>query len=106
MPIWFYLSQFIMSLVGPIIFNSLKVLAVGTVTYVGINLMLDQVTDLIISRLSGLPNDIRMILGLAKLDVVVNIVLSAVSTRFIMSGMNKATGSKTTRTFKTPGEGA
>ena len=106
MPIWLWIAQFVMSLVGPLIFNALKILGIGTVTYVGINLMLDQVSDYIISRLSGLPNDLRMILGLAKLDVVINIVLSAVTTRFVMSGLNKGTGKKSVRTFKGPAEGA
>lgn len=103
MPIWVWIGQFIFTLLGPVIFNSLKILGIGAVTYVGINLMLDQVSDFIISRLAGLPNDIRMILGLAKIDVVINIVLAAVTTRFVMSGMNKGSGKKSVRTFKGPG---
>lgn len=93
---FFYVAMLVVQIVGPILFYILKLLGVGAVTYVGINLVLDQVKDYVIANLVNVPVQVQQILGLAKFDVAVNIYLAAVTARLLLAGYNKATagGSK------------
>lgn len=89
-----FLSLLITSLV-PLVKMVLKALGVGIVSYVGINLVLTEATDVIMVNMLGLPIEVQQILGLLKLDVAVNIILSAITTKLTLSGLNKLTDSKT-----------
>lgn len=89
------LFSFLSTIAGPLVKQVLKALGIGMVSYFGLQLMLDQVKDYVTSSFSGLPADVVSILGLAKVDVAVNIMLAAVITRAVVSGMDKATGSIT-----------
>lgn len=88
-----FLSLLITSLV-PLVKMVLKALGVGIVSYVGINLVLTEATDVIMVNMLGLPIEVQQILGLLKLDVAVNIILSAITTKLTLSGLNKLTDSK------------
>lgn len=88
-----FLSLLITSLV-PLVKMVLKALGVGIVSYVGINLVLTEATDVIMVNILGLPIEVQQILGLLKLDVAVNIILSAITTKLTLSGLNKLTDSK------------
>jgi len=91
-----YIAMLVIQIVGPIIFYALRLLGIGVVTYVGINLVLDQVKDYVIGNFVNVPVQVQQILGLAKFDVAVNIYLAAVTARLLLAGYNKATagGSK------------
>lgn len=91
-----YIAMLAIQIVGPIVFHALRLLGIGVVTYVGINLVLDQVKDYVIGNFSNIPLQVQQILGLAKVDVAVNIYLAAVTARLLLAGYNKATagGSK------------
>jgi hypothetical protein len=93
---FFYIAMLVIQIVGPIIFYALRLLGIGVVTYVGINLVLDQVKDYVIGNFVNVPVQVQQILGLAKFDVAVNIYLAAVTARLLLAGYNKATagGSK------------
>lgn len=93
---FFYIAMLVIQIVGPIIFYVLRLLGIGVVTYVGINLVLDQVKDYVIGNFVNVPVQVQQILGLAKFDVAVNIYLAAVTARLLLAGYNKATagGSK------------
>lgn len=93
---FFYIAMLVIQIVGPIIFYVLRLLGIGVVTYVGINLVLDQVKDYVIGNFVNVPIQVQQILGLAKFDVAVNIYLAAVTARLLLAGYNKATtgGSK------------
>lgn len=84
---------FLSTVLGPLISKVLTGLGIGAVSYVGINLMLEQVKDYIVSSFGGVGSDTLMLLGLAKVDISINIVLAAVTARAVYSGMSKATGS-------------
>lgn len=88
-----FLSLFITSLV-PLVKMVLKALGVGIVSYVGINLVLTEATDVIMVNMLGLPIEVQQILGLLKLDVAINIILSAITTKLTLGGLNKLTDSK------------
>lgn len=91
-----YIAMLAIQIVGPIVFSVLRLLGIGLVTYVGINLVLDQVKDYVIANLVNVPVQVQQILGLAKFDVAVNIYLAAVTARLLLAGYNKASagGSK------------
>lgn len=78
----------------PIAKMVLKALGIGIVSYVGINLVLTQATDVIINSVLGLPVQVQQLLGLIKLDVAINIVLSAITTKLTLKGIDKLTDSK------------
>lgn len=79
----------------PVVKMVLKALGVGVVSYVGINLILSEATDMIMVNFLGLPIEVQQIFGLLKVDVAVNIILSAIATKLALSGLNKLTDSKT-----------
>lgn len=87
--------MFLSAIVGPLVAKVLTSLGLGAVTYVGITVLLSTVKTYLIGEVNGLPGDLLAILGLAKLDVAVNIMLSAVAARAALSGVNLSTGKKT-----------
>jgi hypothetical protein len=93
---YFYIAFLVIQIVGPIIFYAVRLLGFGLITYVGINVAMDQVLNYITNYMIVLPLYLQQILGLAKLDVVANIYFSAVTARMLIAGYNAATsgGSK------------
>ncbi|MCY1313549.1 hypothetical protein D9M70_640810 [compost metagenome] len=55
---------------------------------------MDQVKDYVLANVANVPLSVQQILGLAKFDVCINIVLSAVAARFVVAGYNKLSGSR------------
>lgn len=88
-----FISVLVTALI-PLVKMVLKALGVGIVSYVGINLVLSEATDVIMVNILGLPVEVQQILGLLKLDVAVNIILSAITTKLTLNGINKLTDSK------------
>lgn len=88
-----FISVLVTALI-PLVKMVLKALGVGIVSYVGINLVLSEATDVIMLNILGLPVEVQQILGLLKLDVAVNIILSAITTKLTLNGINKLTDSK------------
>lgn len=84
--------SFLSTIAAPLVKNVLVALGIGMVTFAGFQLMVNQAKSWVQSSFSGLPSDVIAILGLAKVDVAVNIVFAAVITRAVVAGMNKATG--------------
>ncbi|WP_043311466.1 DUF2523 domain-containing protein [Pseudomonas sp. ML96] len=87
--------MFLSAIVGPLVAKVLTSLGIGAVSYIGITVLLAGVKTYLIGEITGLPGEILAILGLAKVDVAVNIVLSAVAARAALSGVNLSTGKKT-----------
>lgn len=100
-----YLAQFLLMIAIPIVKYVLRAIGFGFVTYVGINMIIDQAKNYIISEIGGAGSTILSILGLMKIDVAINLMLAAVTTRFILSGFDKASGSKRHPVWSKPGSG-
>ncbi|WP_137885734.1 DUF2523 domain-containing protein [Pseudomonas sp. 2FE] len=83
---------FLTTILGPLVVKVLTSLGIGAVSYVGINMLLDQVKSYVVSSFGGAGADTLALLGLAKVDIAVNIVLSAVTARAVYAGMNAASG--------------
>jgi hypothetical protein len=86
---------FLSSIVGPLAAKILTSLGLGAVTYIGITALLTTVRIYLINNVGGVPADIAMLFGLLKVDIAINIMLSAVTARAVIAGMNKTTGKKT-----------
>lgn len=87
--LWHLLS----TVAGPLVNRILTGLGIGAVSYVGINLMLGQAKSYIVSNFGSLAHNVMLLLGVAKVDIAVNIIFAAVVARAVASGMNKGSGS-------------
>lgn len=98
-----YLTQLLILIVGPLVKMVLRMLGFGFVTYVGFNLVIGQAQSYVFARMGEAGPIIQQILGLAKFDVVINIFFAAIATRFILSGIDRATDRKRNQVWNRPG---
>ncbi len=91
---YFHLAVLFSTIVVPIVVKIFKALGIGAVTYVGINQVMSVAASYIESQLGGTTVLMQSMLGVAKIDVAINIYLAAITTRMVLSGMNKLTGRK------------
>lgn len=95
MPILPILATFLGSIVSGLVFRALASLGFAYVSYVGIGYLIDQVDGYVKTLFGAVPPPVAAILGMAKLDVAINIILAAVIARLILAGMDKVTGTIT-----------
>lgn len=98
-----FIAQLIIMIIGPAVRLVLRMLGVGFVTYVGYNAVLDVAKSYITQNIGSTGVVIQQMLGLAKFDVVVNIFLSAITTRMILTGLDKAADLKRKQVWRAPG---
>lgn len=103
MPIWLWVAQLVFMMVQPLINFIFRLIGIGFVSYVGYNVLLEQVTSYVISRMGSSTLVIQQILGLAKIDVAINIFLAAVTTRLVLAGLNKAQDRRRAQVWRKPG---
>lgn len=89
---FYYLAILFVTIATPIVKMVLRSVGVGAVTYYGINVILGQAKDYIISSIGHANPALQGIMGLAKLDVAINIYLAAITTRLVLAGMDKVSG--------------
>lgn len=80
------------AMIGSLVGRVLASLGMGFVSYTGINFMLNQIKQLVISQFAGAGSVILGVLYTAKLDVCISIIFSAVLIRFTLAGMSAANG--------------
>ncbi len=100
---FFYLAQLFIIVVLPIVQMVLRAIGIGFVVYAGSNLIMGQAKDYILSNAGIMALPIQQILGLAKIDVAINIYFAAIVTRMILSGLNKAADRKRNQVWRAPG---
>ena len=61
----------------------------------GIGHLIDQVDGYVKTLFGAVPPQASAILGMAKLDVAINIILAAVIARLLLAGIDKVTGTIT-----------
>ncbi|MCY1287269.1 hypothetical protein D9M69_494030 [compost metagenome] len=86
--------------VVPLTWKVLRALGFTAVTYVGVSVFMDQASAYIFDNLLSLPPNWVGLLGLLKLDVCFNILLSAYTVRAVLWGMNSSGGKSTIRLGK------
>jgi len=95
MPILPVIATFLGTIISGLVFRALASLGFAYVSYVGIGKLIDYVDVYIKDLFSSVPPSVAQILGMAKIDVAINIVLAAVVARLLLSGMDKVTGTIT-----------
>lgn len=98
-----YIAQLLIIILGPLVKMVLRILGFGFVTYVGFNLIIGEAQSYLFARMGEIGPIIQQILGLAKFDVVVNIYFAAISTRFLLAGIDKATDRRRNQVWRKPG---
>lgn len=101
--LWFWGVQLVFMMIQPLIGWLFRVIGIGFVSYIGYNALLDVVMGYVTSRLSSSSVEIQQILGLAKIDVAINIYFAAVTTRLVLAGINKAQDRKRAQVWRKPG---
>ncbi|WP_314409330.1 DUF2523 domain-containing protein [Pseudomonas kuykendallii] len=98
-----YGVQLLIMILMPLIQMVMKAIGIGFVSYLGSNLIIDQAMNYIVSKMSGAGAVVQQILGLAKIDVAINIYFSAITTRMVLSGLNKLQDRKRAQVWRAPG---
>lgn len=98
-----YIVQLLIIILGPLVKMVLKMIGFGFITYMGFNLIIGQAQDYLFGLMGNVGPVIQGILGLAKFDVVVNLYFAAISTRFILAGIDKATDRRRNQVWHKPG---
>ena len=84
-----YLATLLLTVVKPLVMTVLRALSIGVVTYVGINLVIEQGKDYLMANVGNAAPAVQAVLGLAKIDVAINIYFAAITTRLVLNGINK-----------------
>lgn len=79
------LFDFLSSSLGPLVTRVLAALGIGTVSFTGVNAMMNQAKSFVLGNFSGLGADVAQLMGLFKFDVAINIVLAAITTRLALT---------------------
>ena len=97
MPVLFFplLAKFLAMVVAALVFRALAAIGFGYLSYVGIGSLVDSAGGYIRSLFAELPSQVLAIMGLGKVDIAINIVLSAIIARLLLAGMDKVTGTIT-----------
>lgn len=92
---FYYLAVLAVMIVKPLVMMVLRVLGIGMVSYLGINLVIGQAKDYMLANMGNVAQSIQLILGLAKIDVALNMYFAAITTRLVLSGIDKLADRRT-----------
>lgn len=77
----------LISVTGTIVGRVLVALGVGVVTYTGVQVGIDSLLSNLDSAISGVPADILGLLGFMRVGEAMNIIISAMSARMLLNGL-------------------
>ena len=77
----------LISVTGTIVGRVLVSLGVGVVTYTGVQVGIDSLLSNLDSAISGVPADILGLLGFMRVGEAMNIIISAMSARMLLNGL-------------------
>lgn len=89
------IAKFLALVISGLVFRALAALGFSYITYTGLGSVVDTIKSYAVGMFSAVPADVVHILGLAKIDVAFNIMLSAVVARLALAGMDRVSGSIT-----------
>lgn len=92
---FYYLAILAVMIVKPLVMMVLRVLGIGMVSYLGINFVIGQAKDYMLANMGNVAQSIQMILGLAKIDVALNMYFAAITTRMVLTGIDKLADRRT-----------
>lgn len=77
--IWTRLWAFILFALPLVLEKIIKLLGIGVVSYAGVDLTVDEISEFLMSKLDGLPADLLQIFLIMKVDAGFKIVLTAMA---------------------------
>ena len=77
----------LISVTGTIVGRVLVALGVGVVTYTGVQAGIDSLLANLDSAIAGVPADILGLLGFMRVGQAMNIIISAMSARMLLNGL-------------------
>lgn len=77
--VWTRLWAFILFALPLVLEKAIKLLGIGVVSYAGVDLTVDEISEFLMSKLNGLPNDLLQIFLIMKIDAGFKIVLTAMA---------------------------
>jgi len=89
------LGRVLLWIAAGVVFRALSALGFGYLTYVGVGSLLDNIESYVKSLFGSIPTEILQILGIAKFDIAINLILAALMARLFLVGMDKLTGTVT-----------
>ncbi|PJI98094.1 uncharacterized protein DUF2523 [Acidovorax sp. 69] len=84
-------AQLIMAMVSPIIARIFVTLGLSLVSFVGMDLLMDQVIATAQNAWGGLPAGILQLAGLAGVGQALSIIFGAIMTRVLIWNLSKTT---------------
>jgi hypothetical protein len=81
----------------PLGWKLLRGLGFTAVSYVGLSAALDKIKDLVMANFTSVPVEVINVLGLLKIDVCFNIILSALVARTLLRGFSSSGEKKSFR---------
>jgi len=91
--------------IGELAKRALLAIGFGTVTYVGINVILDQIEQKFTTASGDLPTLIINMLGILQIDTCFTMFVSAAVIKQVIQGWNKLTDTRSGRVWHPPGTG-
>ena len=92
---FYYLAMLAVMIVKPLVMMVLRVLGIGMVSYLGINFVIGEAKDYMLANMGNVAQLIQLILGLAKIDVALNMYFAAITTRMVLTGIDKLADRRT-----------
>jgi len=92
---FYYLAMLAVMIVKPLVMMVLRVLGIGMVSYLGINFVIGEAKDYMLANMGNVAQSIQLILGLAKIDVALNMYFAAITTRMVLTGIDKLADRRT-----------
>lgn len=82
------IARFIFSILKPLVVGIISILGLGIFTYTGINYGLDFLKEYIMSGFGSATPQLKQILALAKVDIAINLILTAATMKFLLMGIS------------------
>lgn len=89
------IAKFLALVVASLVFRALVSLGFAYFVYTGIGSVVTTIESYVHGLFSSVPADVVHIFALARVDVAINIVISAFVARLSLAGMDKVTGTIT-----------
>jgi len=86
------LKGFLITLIGSLVFRALFALGFAYLSFVGFTNLIDSLKTHVHSLFSAVPVEVAHIMGLADIDIAINIMFGAIAARLLLVGMDKLTG--------------
>lgn len=100
---YLFIAQLLIMMLGPLVKMLFRIIGFGFVSYIGSNLIIDQAKNYMVSNMGVLGSEISGILGIANIDIAINMYFAAIATRFILAGIDKATDRSRNQVWRPPG---